>query len=251
MDQIFEQIGEFSKLIGIIFTVEHAANALPLSLEISAQDQMILLQHWGWDIGIADVTRQLVHKLNGCAILSRYSRLLCDLNRAPEDPSWIIEQVDDRRLSFNRNLNKLERFHRRDTYHEPYHIAIDSIIKEYKQCGVQPLLISLHSFAPQIGNTRRAMELGVLFDQYQSLAIHFEKLLATSGFRTALNQPYSAMDGLIYSAQRHGTAHQIPYLELEIRQDLIDTIDKAANVAAKIADVLRQLDLRRLAFCGE
>ena len=43
---------------------------------------------------------------------------------------------------------------------------------------------------------------------------------------------------MIYSAQRHGTAHDVVYLELEVRQDLIDTQAKALATGRRIAQAL-------------
>ena len=41
-----------------------------------------------------------------------------------------------------------------------------------------------------------------------------------------------------YSANRHGTTHNIPYLELEIRQDLISTSEDILDVAHRITRAL-------------
>jgi len=78
----------------------------------------------------------------------------------------------------------------------------------------------------------------VLFDAHDEPAWRLEGALAEQGFETALNAPYSGRDGLIHSAQRHGTAHDIVYLELEVRQDLIDTRAKALAVGRRIARAL-------------
>jgi predicted N-formylglutamate amidohydrolase len=82
------------------------------------------------------------------------------------------------------------------------------------------------------------MEVGVLFDAHCGHARRLEQGLAKQGFETALNAPYSGRDGLIYSALRHGTAHDIVYLELEVRQDLIDTPARALATGRRIAQAL-------------
>jgi predicted N-formylglutamate amidohydrolase len=53
-----------------------------------------------------------------------------------------------------------------------------------------------------------------------------------------LNAPYSGKDGLIYAAKRHGSAHQIVYLEIEVRQDLIGSPESAGAIAERIARAL-------------
>ena len=39
------------------------------------------------------------------------------------------------------------------------------------------------------------------------------------------------MDGLVFAVQRHGTAHGVVYLELEIRQDLLGDDASALAIA--------------------
>jgi predicted N-formylglutamate amidohydrolase len=56
-------------------------------------------------------------------------------------------------------------------------------------------------------------------------------------------RPYSGKppDRLIHAAHTHGRRHSIEYLELEIRQDLIDAPARAAAVAERIAAALREI----------
>src|SRR5262245_939163 len=60
-----------------VFTCEHAGNEL---FEWRAQpaDWPLLADHWGWDIGAADLVRALAARLRCCAVLARFSRLICD-----------------------------------------------------------------------------------------------------------------------------------------------------------------------------
>ena len=105
------------------------------------------------------------------------------------------------------------------------------------------LRCAIHSFTPVYLGQSRPMEVGVLFDAYHEAAWRLEGALAEAGFATALNAPYSGMDGLIYSARRHGRAHGLVYLELEVRQDLIDTPARAAAVAERLAPALHTLQV--------
>ena len=63
-------------------------------------------------------------------------------------------------------------------------------------------------------------------------------------WQVALNEPYSASDGLTYSADRHGENHKVVYLELEINQLLIDTPAKARVLARRVADALMRMQVR-------
>jgi predicted N-formylglutamate amidohydrolase len=82
------------------------------------------------------------------------------------------------------------------------------------------------------------MEVGVLYDAHEAHAEALARTLADEGFAVALNEPYSGYDGLIYAAKRHGTQHRTPYLELEVRSDLIETPARAEAVAERIARAL-------------
>ena len=149
-----------------------------------------------------------------------------------------MEEVDGHRFSFNRGVDEGERARRRERYFDPYHEAIDRTLRARRSLSAPVRLCSVHSFTPLYLGRARPMEVGVLFDDYDLLAWHLEGALAEEGFESVLNAPYSGRDGLIYSAQRHGRAHDLVYLELEVRQDLIDTPERALAAGRRIARAL-------------
>jgi predicted N-formylglutamate amidohydrolase len=220
-----------------VFTCEHATQELP-EWEPGEADRAALAAHWGWDIGAADLVRALAARTGGCAVLARFSRLVCDPNRAPEEPSFVVETVEERALSFNRGVGDAERQRRRERYFDPYHAAVDRTLSARGDLGTPFRLCAVHSFTPVYLGEARPMEVGVLFDAFDEEAWRLEGALAAEGFACALNAPYSGKDGLIYSARRHGRAHGLVYLELEVRQDLIDSRAKAEAVAARVARAL-------------
>ena len=230
----YEVVGDPSAGGPFVFTCEHATNILP-EWATESDDLPLLEDHWGWDVGAADLTRALIELTRSCGVLSRFSRLVCDPNREAWQESFVVEQVEGHRLSFNRGVDTAERRRRQERYFDPYHDAIDHTIRARKAVGAPVRLCSIHSFTPVYLGRARPMEVGVLFDAHDEHARCFEGALAERGFETALNAPYSGRDGLIYSALRHGAAHDIVYLELEVRQDLIETTEKARAVAERIA----------------
>jgi predicted N-formylglutamate amidohydrolase len=233
----FEIVGEPAAGGPFVFSCEHATHELP-EWRAEPEDLPLLLDHWGWDVGAADLTRELARRTGSCAVLSRFSRLVCDPNREPHEPSFVVEAVDGRVLSWNRGIGVPERERRRERYFEPYHAAIDRALRARAAAGPPPLLCAVHSFTPVYLGQARPMEVGVLFDVHHEPAWRLEGALAEQGFATALNAPYSGLDGLIYSARRHGRSHGFVYLELEVRQDLIDTPARARAVAERIAPAL-------------
>jgi len=220
-----------------VFTCEHATNLLP-EWEPEAGERATLAAHWGWDIGAADLTRELARLTGSCAVLSRFSRLVCDPNRDPQEPSFVVPAIDGVPLSWNRAVDAAERRRRTDRYFDPYHEAIDRALRTRVAAGGEVRLCSIHSFTPVYLGQSRPMEVGVLFDAWDEHAWRLEGALAAEGFAARLNAPYSGLDGLIYAASRHGRAHGLVYLELEVRQDLIDEPAKVGTVASRIARAL-------------
>jgi predicted N-formylglutamate amidohydrolase len=217
-----------------VFTCEHATNLLP-EWEPEPSEHATLAAHWGWDIGAADLTRALARETGSCAVLSRFSRLVCDPNRDPQERSFVVDAIDGVPLSWNRAVDPAERRRREARYFDPYHEAIDHALRARRAVGTEVRLCSIHSFTPVYLGQVRPMEVGVLFDAWHEHAWHLEGALAAEGFAAVSNAPYSGLDGLIYAASRHGRAHGLVYLELEVRQDLIDAPATAGVVASRIA----------------
>ncbi len=226
----YERIGTL-RSGGLGFTCEHASNRVPLPWRPRPTDRALLQMHWGYDIGAARVTRELVGRSDGWGLLSRYSRLLCDPNRAPDDTTLVLCQTDDGSPTFNRAPDAAARVAR---FHVPFHSALDETMRVAKP----RLLVSVHSFTPVFRGNARAMEAGVLFDQHDDLAERLARTMNDAGLRTELNAPYSGKDGLIYSANRHGTAHGVPYLEIELRQDLLASRGGALRAARLVGAAL-------------
>lgn len=228
-----------------VLTCEHASNRVPEPLAASAADAPWLETHWGYDPGAAEVTRTLHERSGSTAILSRFSRLVCDPNRAVDHPDWVRAEVEGHALSFNVGLDAAERERRQRLYHDPYHAAIDEALGARVARGGDVLLFSVHSYTPVYLGQVREMEAGVLFNDHEAVAERFADALREEGFVTALNEPYSGRTGMIFSAQRHGETHNVIYLELEVRQDLIGTPESARAVGHRVANALERLELRR------
>ena len=219
-----------------LFTCEHATRRLP-EWEAAPADLPLLEDHWGWDVGAADLTRELARLCGSGALLSRFSRLVCDPNRDPGEASFVVSDVQGHTFSFNRGVDGAERERRRARYFDPYHAAIDHALAARAAAG-EVRLCSIHSFTPVYDGSARPMEVGVLFDDHEAHAEQLVGALAAEGFAVARNEPYSGFAGLIYSARRHGRAHGVVYLELEVRNDLIATAEQTRATAERIARAL-------------
>lgn len=219
---------------GVFFTCEHASNRVPHPWRPRPADRRLLAMHWGYDIGAAHLTRELAQQMHGLALLARFSRLLCDANRAPEDPTLVLRRTDDGDPSFNHRVDLAARVAR---FHVPFHDAVDRLVARSRPA----LLVSIHSFTPVFRGKARPMEAGVLFDRHDELSLSLVDALRAEGLRTEANEPYSGKDGLIYSAARHGGRHGLPYLEIELRQDLVAAQTHAHAVAHRVLRALRRV----------
>lgn len=244
--QAFELLGTSDRPGPFLFTCEHASNALPDGVQPSEGDQKLLEEHWGWDIGARDVTAQLVATLGGQAVATKFSRLWVDPNRDSKSEALILTEIDGQQIRFNNAVDANERARRLRDWFEPYHDAVKRIGLARSEQPTPMEILSVHSFTPLYLGKARPMEIGVLFNDYDERAWHMEEALIAQGFEVALNAPYSGKppDRLIYSAQRHGESLQVPYLELEIRQDLIADAKTAKEVGIRIARGL--LEYRKL-----
>ncbi len=223
----------------VVLTCEHASYALPPAygtLGIPADE---LQRHIGWDIGARAVVQEMLQHIYSTAILSQYSRLLIDCNRAVSDDDLIIPESDGTRVPANRHLTEAERQRRLTQFYHPYHAAIDQVLTQKMPHRV--FLLSVHSFTPVLGEKKRTFDLGILFDRYEDLAQEFGQRLRHAGYRVRYNEPYSGYEGLIFSARSHGERQQLVYLEIEINNGvLLDRVGRAV-MGQKLSQVLRDL----------
>ena len=137
----------------------------------------------------------------------------------------------------NATIDAAERERRLQHFYHPYHDAIDRQLEEREAA----FLLSVHSFTPSLHGRERAFDVGVLFDDFTDLAEELARGVAAEGFTTRMNEPYSALDGLIFSARRHGRRHRLRYLEIEINNRLLRDEDAARRVAGRLAVPLAAL----------
>ena len=229
----------------LLITCEHASKRVPAPLRTTAEDREWLSTHWGWDIGIRTVSREIIRQNQSIGVFARFSRLICDANRAPEHTHLVRCAVEGRVLSFNSRLTIEEVDRRLQKYHAAYHAAVDLAVAERMKHEGEVIVLAMHSFTPQLGDEKRWMDVGVLYDPFEAIAHRLHEELKNEGLKSALNEPYSAKDGLMYAASRHGAAHGAVYLELEINQKLISTPADAIKMGAKVARALSKLKIRK------
>lgn len=199
----------------LLILCDHASNAVPTDIDLGI-DPALLGKHIAIDIGAAAVSERIAAALNAPAILATVSRLVIDLNREPDSPGLIPHTSDGHAIPGNAAADRAERIAR---FHAPYHAAIAAQIRTRRP----RLLVSVHSFTPRLerhDGPDRPWEVGILYNRDARAARIGIELLNGMGIVTGDNEPYS---GRLLNAtmNRHAEANGIPYLGLEIRQDLI------------------------------
>ncbi len=233
-----------ASLAPLVLTCEHATNRLPPGVAASALEREILTTHWGWDIGGWALTRELARRLGTGAVGGRWSRLWVDLNRRVDEETVLRETVEGSPISWNRGLSEKDREQRLLEFHRPYHDEVDRQIVRRTVRGIRPLIFAVHTFTPIWNRRPRNFEIGVLYDRDEREARRFTRSLRAAGLSVRYNEPYSGKKGLMYSAHRHGTHHDLRCLELEVNQGLFADPRTVPRVGAAVADALEKLTSR-------
>jgi predicted N-formylglutamate amidohydrolase len=218
----------------VVLTCEHASAAVPDEYAGLGLAPAQLSDHIGWDIGAAALAEELSRGLAAPAVLSAASRLLVDCNRHLGDADLMPQRSHGVTVPGNAAIDAGDRMRRLAHFYDPYHAAIDAQLARHPEA----LLLSVHSFTPELNGCTRPFDVGVLFDDFDGLANEFARHIASAGFAVRMNEPYSGLDGLIFSARTHGRRHGVRYLELEVNNRLLRRDADIAAVAARLLDAV-------------
>ncbi len=219
---------------GICLVCEHASAEIPAGLSdlgLSHQDRF---SHAVWDLGAEALARCMSDILDAPLVLSRVSRLVYDCNRPPEAPDCIPARTERIEVPGNRNLAEMDRKARVAEIYEPFHARVAETLDAFAS---PPVLVTVHSFSPIWYGAVRTTEIGLLHDADARLALAMQDA-APSGRVVALNQPYSAADGVTHSLQRHANARGLLNVMIEVRNDLLGDDAAVAVIAEALTGML-------------
>jgi predicted N-formylglutamate amidohydrolase len=218
---------------GLLIIADHASNHVPVDIDLGINPEF-LERHIAWDIGVTPVAELLCAHSGFSAILGGASRLVVDLNRYADEAA-VIPQISDGIFITGNTLNTSQRSNRLRDYYHPYHEAITSIISLQRPA----LILSLHSFTPKLESQpdeTRPWEIGVLYNQDNRAAQLAIPLLSDAGLVVGDQLPYSGKD-LNATMNTHAEANAIPYLGIEMRQDMVSDFnghERFANILANV-----------------
>jgi len=227
-----------------LLTCDHAGLRFPAALGdlgLSAEDRQ---RHIACDIGVDALGRLLAQQLDAVCIGQCYSRLVIDCNREPGSADSIPECSDGTTVPGNLGLSRTAMDERRSAIFDPYHARIEAELAARQARGQPSCLLLLHSFTPVWNGWGRPWQVGVLYNRdarmARSLLATLRQIKTEADAETVVgdNQPYSGTDGTDYALNRYGEARGLPYVELEIRQDLIADQQGQAQWASRLAPAL-------------
>ena len=193
------------------------------------------------DIGAGAIAESLADKLGATALLCQYSRLVVDCNRELSDNSVFLENSEGIDIPGNQNLSSSEKERRVSEIYWPYHNAIESQIYRLRDQGINPVIISIHSFTPVMNGEDREWEMGVLWDKDQITAEFFLNKLMDASFLVGNNEPYSGKAPEDFTIDYHAESIGLPHVGIEIRQDLINHNEGVERITDTLQEVISAL----------
>jgi predicted N-formylglutamate amidohydrolase len=227
----------------VLLVGDHASRVIPRALDNLGLDKTLLEQHIAYDIGTRKLVHHLSQHLDAPAVLAGYSRLVVDLNRSLEDASVMPEVSDDTPIPGNQNMSVEHRNQRIHNFYTPYRKAIDMMLHGFREKGVVPAFMAIHSFTPQMAGFSRPWHAGILWDKDPRIPLPLMANLRAhpDGFNIGDNEPYSGKHPADYTIDHHAEASGIPHVSIEIRQDLVNTEAGAERWASILDDALRDI----------
>ena len=228
-----------------LLVADHAGDLVPRALGRLGVAAAELQRHIAWDIGIAGLGRQLADALDATLIQQNYSRLVIDCNRPLDAESSIPVISEYTAIPCNTGLDAASRTARAHEIFRPYHDAIEAELDRRREAGRATALIALHSFTPVFKGVKRPWHAGVLYNRDARLAHLLKALLdAEKEFIVGDNAPYKVSEATDYTIPVHAERRGLPYVLIEVRQDLI------ADEAGQRQWALRLAWLLPLAYRG-
>lgn len=239
MSEAWRQLGE-PRAGGVLLIGDHASAHVPDDIDLGI-DAALLREHIAIDLGVAEVAALLVESgAVNAAILGGVSRLVVDCNRDEDAPGAIPIASDGHAIPGNA-LDHDGREARMARFFRPYHDHIAATIAAHRPA----MILSLHSFTPSLASDPeqvRPWHVGVLYNEDDRLAAPAIAALAGEGLTVGDQLPYS---GKLLNAtmNRHAEANFIPYVGIEMRQDLVGDAAGQRRFAEQLSRMCNKLAL--------
>jgi predicted N-formylglutamate amidohydrolase len=206
-----------------VLVCDHASNRIPdqyAGLGLAAHQR---LMHIAWDPGALAVALRLSDHLDAPLVYSTVSRLVIDCNR-DHDAVDLVPVISERTdIPANVGISQAERDYRLAAYHTPFHTAIDNILEEREQAGLETILVTVHSFTPTYKDVIRPWPVGLIHGVEERFTHALFAALKDDepALNVGWNEPYSARNGVTFTLEHHGDGRGLDCTMIEIRHDEI------------------------------
>ncbi|QND53941.1 N-formylglutamate amidohydrolase [Phyllobacterium sp. 628] len=226
-----------------VILCDHASNHIPAPYGRLGLQPDDLQKHIAWDPGALGVSQVMSTLLDAPLVESRVSRLIIDCNRPLQAPDLIPSTSELTVVPANVDLNDQEKQRRIAISHQPYHASIEELAKHRADKGLPtPIYVAVHSFTPVYRGVARPWHIGIIHDDYDQVAAPLiAGLQALNQFCVGINEPYSPADRVYYTLERHASAHGLPAVMIEIRNDLITKPKEEKAWAGILSAILKEI----------
>ncbi len=223
---------------------DHASRHIPAELGDLGLPPPELARHIAWDIGAAGVAEALSEIFEAPAVLSPVSRLAIDCNRHLDAADLIPERSDGTMIPGNLNLSASARAQRIERWFHPYHAAVETILDQRVLRGASSIVLSIHSMTDNLAGSRRPWQIAFSSHEDRSLVEPVMDILRRSkdmnDVQVGDNQPYSMEPAIDYSIPFHALRRDLPYLQVEFRQDEVQDAQAQVRWAKRFASALAE-----------
>ena len=210
-----------------LIVCDHASNRIPEALGTLGLSKKDREKHIAWDPGTEIIGRYLSEQLDAPAFFSTFSRIVVDVNRGANSPECMREVYDHVPVPGNVNLSRAEKKQRIDEIFNPYHKNLAAQVQRFLKKKRVPMIISVHSFTPEIDGYRRPWHIGILWNKEDDIAVKLVDNLRAQNPTMIVgeNEPYSlkAENLAKNTIGTHAESKGLPYVIVEFRQDLVKT----------------------------
>ena len=222
-----------------VLLCDHASNHVPKALHRLGLTGADLARHIAWDIGAAGVTTILSNLLDAPAILSGTSRLVVDCNRHPHRADIIPATSDGTIIPGNAGLPDAARAERVARWFLPYHNAVEMVLEQRAAAHRATMVVSIHSMTKNMSGQDRPWKI--------SLSSHHDRRFVAPMLRALRqpgdvvvgdNQPYALDPDLDFSIPYHAIRRELPWLQVEFRQDEVADHQGQQHWARRFATAL-------------
>lgn len=225
----------------LVLSCEHASALLPVSVPLGLAPGEGTGHH-AWDRGAHELALGLATSLGAPLVAGQCSRLVTDLNRSRHLPAAVPAVAFGLAVPGNAALDQRARRRRLRALHDPYRRSLRAEVRRAIRRRGAVVHLSVHAFTATLGEERRELEVGLLFDPAraaeQAVADELVGAMRAAGLDARENQPYLGTDDGGTTWLR--TVFPDPDyagLELELRDDLPpDRVDTVRRIVERWAE---------------